>query len=984
MNTGKKPASSENDWLDPGIPRLSVQFLAKPLSKLRHNDKLFTVLSTQQIATLRAANCEVAFDNTTRQLYATDASHYQIVPLAVAFPQNTAQASHVIQAAQACGIAVTPRGAGSGLAGGALGDGIIVDFARYNRQIWDFNPEQRTVRVGAGVVLDQLNQFLRPAGLCFGPEVATSSRATLGGMIANDSSGANTPVYGTTGQHVREIELILADGKVTRIGSHLPSLQQLRHLVEDMVSLNSLLITEQFPRGLLKRWPGYGLARALEQPGNLIPILCGSEGTLAGIFSAEINLVPLPQERGVGLIFFDSVTEAMLAMTTLLDLAPAAIEHIDRPLFDQTLGRREFRAVRRLLDLDNQPCESILLVEFQDAVAEKLAKLETRHLGLRHLMLPKEAEQNLVWAMRKAGLSLLTSRPSSTKPACFIEDTAVRPLDLPAYVQALQNILQTAGVEASFYGHAAAGLLHVRPVLDLHQAEDLQKFRSIADEVAALVKQFNGSLAGEHGVGIARTEYLKSQVGSDIYHLMSEIKQAFDPNNLFNPGKIISDARYKIDTRLRQHSETSHLPLPFEPQLAFAARDGSFAANLEQCNGCGGCLKHTVTMCPTYQATGEEGMSPRGRSNLIRAALEQREIHDPLRGEELSYALENCLGCRACTTECPSNVNLPLLKAELLHARIRRDGLTLQQRLISNVDLLGRLGCKAPGLMNFVFSSRSVRHVFGRFFGIAGERETPRYAHQRFDHWFAKRPAAKPGPRGRVLLWDDTFVRYHQPEVGIAAVAVLEAAGFEVVLPQQRQCCGRPAFSQGHLTEAARLGRHNLALLAAQHELPIIFLEPSCYSMFKEDYRELKLEGAEAIAKRCFLFEEFIEGLLQKHPGALIFNQDAARIVIHTHCHAKATTDSRQVERLMKRLPNRKVHLIDSGCCGMAGAFGMLESKYDLSLKIAQPLIAEIQKQPYGTIVIASGTSCRHQIQQLSTYRTQHLACILAEALGGS
>src|SRR5665213_3532175 len=640
------------------------------------------------MAALNATGGEVSFDNRTRQLYATDASPYQIVPAAVAFPKSPKQAAAFIQAARVTGLPVTPRGAGTGVSGGAVGDGLIVDFARHNQAIWDFDQEKRTVRVGAGVVLDRLNDFLRAEGFCFGPDVATSSRATLGGMIANDSSGAHAAVYGTTGQHVNELELVLCDGKITRIGAHLESLHHQRQLVDDLVALNSLQISERFPPGLLKRWPGYGLARAVEQPGNLIPILCGSEGTLAGIFSAELKVVPLPAERGVGLIFFASVTEAVQAAAELADLSPAAIEHIDRPLFDQTRGQREFQAVRALLDLDAQPCAAILIVEFFAHAQDKLAQMQKRKLGRRQLILKTGREQNLVWAMRKAGLSLLTSCKGAAKPACFVEDSAVRPRDLPAYVAGLQNLMARVGVEASFYGHAAAGLLHVRPVLDLHQPDDLKKFRQIADEVAALVHQFKGSLAGEHGVGIARTEYLKQQVGDELYRVMREIKFAFDPNNLFNPGKIIGDDRYKIDEHLRQDSGRN-LILPFVPHLAFAARDESFAANLEQCNGCGGCLKQAPTMCPTFVATGEEGMSTRGRANLIRAALEMRGSgRDPLLAKELDFALSNCLACKACTNECPSNVNLPLLKAELLHARTKRDGFTLQKRLRSAVDAL--------------------------------------------------------------------------------------------------------------------------------------------------------------------------------------------------------------------------------------------------------------------------------------------------------
>jgi len=932
------------------------------------------------MAALNAANCEVAFDNRTRQLYATDASPYQIVPGAVAFPQNTKQAAAIIQAALVAGLPVTPRGAGTGLSGGAIGDGLIVDFARHNNQIWEFDKERGTVRVGAGVVLDQLNQYLRAEGYCFGPDVATSSRATLGGMIANDSSGAHTPVYGTTGHHVNEIELVMCDGKITRIGAHMDTLHLQRQLLEDLLALNSLQIAERFPPGLLKRWPGYGLARASEQPGNLIPILCGSEGTLAGIFSAELKISPLPVERGVGLIFFASVAEAMQATAELLDLKPAAIEHVDRPLFDQTRGQRDFQAVRALLDLDAQPCAAILIVEFFEHSKDKLAQMQKRKLGLRQLILKNEREQNLVWAMRKAGLSLLTSRKGDAKPACFIEDAAVRPQDLPAYVKGLEDLFARIGVEGSFYGHAAAGLLHVRPVLDLHDANDLVKYRQIAEETSALVAQFKGSIAAEHGVGIARTEFLKEQIGPELYRVMREIKASFDPNNLFNPGKIIGDGRYKIDGNLRMGAGNKIL-LPFEPQLAFAARDESFIGNLEQCNGCGGCRKAPPTMCPTFVATGDEGMSTRGRANLIRAALEIRGSDtDPLHAEELEYALSNCLSCRACTNECPSNVNMALLKAELLYARTKQDGLTLQQRLVSSVDFLGRMGTTFPRLTNLLFRSRSIRHISGKFFGFSGERSLPEYTTERFDRWFQKRAHDTHGQRGRVVLWDDTFTRYHEPNIGMAAVAVLEAAGYYVTLPQQRKCCGRPAFSQGNLDEALKLGGHNLALLA-NDDAPIIFLEPSCYSMFAEDYRELKLPGAADIAARCVLFEDFMENLLRAEPEALRFDHDHGRIAIHSHCHAKALTNTRNAFQLACRLPNRTVTMLEAGCCGMAGAFGMQASKYELSLKIAEPLMEQIKHQPYGTTMVLSGTSCRHQVMHLATVRVKHMAEVMAGAL---
>ena len=930
---------------------------------------------------LNAANCEVAFDNLTRQLYATDASPYQVVPLAVAFPRNVTQASSIIQQAAHAGLAVIPRGAGTGLSGGAIGEGLVVDFARHNREIWDFNKDARTVRVGPGVVLDQLNAFLHPHGFRFGPDVATSSRATLGGMIANDSSGSHTPVYGTTGMHVNELKIVLADGRVASVGKEHDNLQKQRLLMEDLIALNSLQIAERFPPGLLKRWPGYALERASHNPSNLLSILNGSEGTLAAILAAELKIVPLPKERGVGLLFFASVAEAMQATEDLLELQPAAIEHIDRPLFDQTRGQREFQAARDLLELDAKPCEAILIVEFFEHAQERLALLKKKKLGLRQLILQTDAEANFVWSVRKAGLSLLTGCKGSAKPACFIEDAAVRPQDLPAYVTGLEELMARVGVTASYYGHAAAGLLHVRPVLDLHRTEDRQKYRQIADEVSALVSQFKGSLAGEHGVGMARTEFLKEQVGPELYRLMKEIKNSFDPHNVFNPGKIIGDGRYQIDRHLRVNTGRA-VELTFEPTLAFAAKDGSFAGNLEQCNGCGGCLKQTPTMCPTYLATGDESMSTRGRANAIRATLEARGTKQGLNAPELEAALSNCLSCKACTNECPSNVNMALLKAELLHARIKRDGLKLRERFLSDVDLLGKLGCILPRITNFFLKSGAVRHISGKLLGFSPERTLPPFARERFDHWFAKRTSPRHAFRGRVILWDDTFARYHEPEIAIAAVTVLETAGYEVTLIKQRQCCGRPAFSMGNLDAAAKMGRHNLALLQqAGDDAPIIFLEPSCYSMFAEDYRELKLPDADKIARRSILFEEFIGNLLRAEPGALLFNNEAEKLVIHAHCHAKSLANIGYMKQLAEHLPNRNVSLLDSGCCGMAGAFGMTESKYQLSLKVAEPLMQKIKTQPYGTVVVASGTSCRHQIQHLANNRTQHMACILADAL---
>jgi FAD/FMN-containing dehydrogenase/Fe-S oxidoreductase len=947
---------------------------------------------------IKQTGCDVRFDNLTRQLYATDASIYQIEPIGAAFPRSAREASAVIRAAADTGVSVTPRGAGTSLVGNAIGDGLIVDFSRHNRQISDLDVEKQSVRVGAGVVLDQLNDFLRLHGFCFGPDVATSSRATLGGMIANNSSGARCPIYGTTADHVISLEIVMADGRIEKIGPMHESLRGERMKIENLIRARSAEMAERWPPGLVKRWPGYGIERFLRAPDDLTNILAGSEGTLAAVFSAELKISPLPCEKGLGLIFFASVGEAMQATVELLDLKPAAIEHIDRPLLDQTKGQLHFQAARDLLELDAKPCESILLVEFYEDVAERLSILQSRKVGLRTKVLTDPSHMNLVWSVRKSGLSLLTGCIGTAKPVAFIEDAAVRPAQLPQYVHGLQSIIKPLGLEASYYGHAASGLLHVRPVLDLHSATDLKKFRQIADQTSALVRQFKGSLSAEHGVGIARTEYMRNQLGDELLEVMRDIKRAFDPKNLFNPGKIFADGRHKIDNYLRENF-TRQIELPFAPRLAFAFKDRSFIGNLEQCNGCGGCRKDTPIMCPTFIATGDEMMSTRGRANIIRAALELRvNGRDPLQSDELDAALSNCLSCKGCTPECPSNVNLALLKAEMLYARHQRDGLPLRNRIFSSVDLLGRIGCALPRFVNSIVDLAPMRGIMEKALGISAKRSLPHYASERFDRWFEKRRsvaalherrannaalAERHYSRGKVILWDDTFVRYHEPHIGIAAVKVLEALGFGVSLVKNRKCCGRPAFSQGNLDVAAKLGKHNLDLLDdGDQSITILFLEPSCWSMFVDDYRELEIDNAEKIAARCFLFEKFIDDLLDREPDALGFKNGSAAVAIHPHCHAKSIMNPAFMRRLAERLPGRKATLLDTGCCGMAGAFGALAEKYELSIQVAADLLDKIDKQPVGTEIIASGTSCRHQIADLTIAHPKHMAELLAEALG--
>jgi len=466
---------------------------------------------------------------------------------------------------------------------------------------------------------------------------------------------------------------------------------------------------------------------------------------------------------------------------------------------------------------------------------------------------------------------------------------------------------------------------------------------------------------------------------------MRELKHIFDEKNTFNPGKIIADERnYRVDTNLRW-GDGYQLELPFTPVLAFADKDGSFIGNLEQCNGCGGCRKDGPTMCPTYIATGEEIMSTRGRANTIRAVLEHRfDDVDPLACAELDEALSNCLSCKACKKECPSNVDMSLLKAELLHARHQRTGIGLRDRIVSSVEIMNILGCLAPSIANAMLEWKWLRKLMDKTIGFAAQRPLPKFARQRFDKWFAKheRAAEPPVTRGRVLLWDDPFVRYNEPHIGIAAVKVLEAAGFEVVLPKGRKDCGRPAFSVGRLDMAKRLGSHNVALLREQYpEIPVVFLEPSSFAMFTHDYRELRVPNAADVAPRCYLFDQFLFDVLEDDPHALAWKGALGPVVIHAHCHAKALTDTTVQEKLARKIPGAQVKLLDSGCCGMAGQFGALSEKYELSLQVAEPLVRMINERPPGAKVVASGTSCRQQINHLTDAQPLHMAELFALAL---
>jgi len=928
--------------------------------------------------------CEVRWDRLTRELYATDASLYRVEPSAVAFPADSAEAAAAIRAAGEAGLAVTPRGAGTGLAGGALGEGLVLETARRAVSIGPLDRETSTVRVGAGVVLDHLNRFLEPHGLWFGPDVATSSRATLGGMIANDSSGAHAPVYGTTADHVVALEAVLADGAVAWLGAGRDDLPELRQAADAVVSRHAEEIERRLPPGLVKRWPGYGLDRALRAPGDLSRLVAGSEGTLVAVSSAVLRVVPRPRRRDLVVVCFDSVEDALEAAVELLDLEPAAVEHVDRILLDQTRGNPAYRRARGLLGLDEEPCEAALLVELFDDDGGRAAEIARRDPGVRTVVCGDAEERRMVWEVRRAGLSLLTGRPGPRKATTGIEDVCVRPGQLADYVRALRELLEPRGLEASFYGHAGSGLLHVRPALDLDGEHGPEMLATLADEVSDLCRRFRGSFASEHGVGIARTAHLRDHLGAELTAATAELKRCFDPGGRLNPGKIVDTGRYRIDRDLRPDVAGVPLRLPVAETWAYLETGGGFLTNLRQCNGNGACRKSTPVMCPTFVATGEEIMSTRGRASTIRAALEGRfgEPAAALASDELDAALGPCLACKACKSECPTGVDLALLKSDLLWARHRHRGVPLVDRMIAAADTLGRLGSATAPIANRSLRFRPLRRLMERVLGIDAERPLPSYAGDRFDRWFDRRPARSDASRGRVVLWDDTWVRYHEPPIGRAAVRVLEAAGFEVVRPVGRACCGRPAASRGLLDRVQRAAAHNLPLLdRLAPGAPIVFLEPSCFSMFVDEYRQLGVDGADRVASRCTTFERFVVELLDRDPGALPLGAGPSEVAVHAHCHAAALDAADAAVEVARRIPEVRARRLDTGCCGMAGAYGMMREHRELSRKIAAPLLERVASLPPGAELVTAGTSCRHQVEQLAGRLPLHPAELLERAL---
>ncbi|GIX47015.1 MAG: oxidoreductase [Candidatus Tectimicrobiota bacterium] len=938
---------------------------------------------------------EVRFDAFSRMLYSTDASIYQIEPLGVVIPAHADDIVATVQVAAAHGVPVLPRGGGTSLAGQTVGRAVIIDVSPRLNQVLELNPEEQWAWVQPGLVQDQFNAYLRPHGFLFGPDTATSNRATLGGMIGNNSAGARSVIYGKTVDHVLELQVVLADGSTARLQpldkAQLEQKQRAAglegHIYREVVRLVEAHrdeIAERYPR-LMRRVSGYNLDELVKDgPFNLAKLVVGSEGTLAVVTAAKVRIMPRPRATAVLVVHFDDMIRAVEAANTILPFHPSAIELVDHQILNAARAAREFAG--QLPFLQGEP-EAILIVEFYgetaaeaaDKVAQLTACLRRERLGYAYAPALSAQEQAAVWKMRKAGLGLLMGTRDERKPIAFVEDTAVAPEKLPEFLRRFRDIIAAYETHAGYYGHASVGCLHIRPCINLKKQEEIDKMYAMMQDISALVAEFGGAMSGEHGDGLARSWLNEKLFGPRLYQAFREVKRAFDPHNRLNPGKIVDAPAPTENLRYGPW----YRPLAIDTVLDFR-RDGGFATAIEMCNGNGACRKLAEgTMCPSYQATLDEQHSTRGRANALRAILAGHLPPEEFTGKRLYEILDLCLECKACKTECPSNVDMAKLKAEFLCHYYARHGVPLRARLFAGIARWQHWGQKVAPLANWLGGSAVGKWLLQRL-GIAPQRTLPRLARQTFSAWFRRHtPLPQAGRRGQVVLFHDTFAEYNCPEVAQAATQLLEAAGFAVQLVPRR-CCGRPAISKGLLHQARALAQYNVASLApyARRGIPIVGLEPSCLLTLRDDYLDLVPgEEATAVAEKAVTLDEFLYQLQQRGELDLTFTQAPRRLLLHGHCHQKALVGTAPTLAVLRLPPGYEVEEIPSGCCGMAGSFGYEAEHYALSLAIGrQRLFPAVQAADASVTLVANGISCRQQIEHATGRRAYHLAEVLWEA----
>jgi len=947
----------------------------------------------------KRSTAEIKTDLATRILYSTDASIYKMMPLAVVIPKNE---DDVLAAVATCieyGLPVLPRGGGSSLAGQTVGEAVVIDFTKYMDRILEVDASQRRVRVQPGRTLDLLNREMARYGLMIGPDPASSNRAVVGGIIGNNSTGSHSIVYGRLVDHVRSLRVVMADGRDVHFGP-VPwdRIDQLARgdtlearLYRDLIPLlreNAGLIDEKFPK-YWRRSGGYNLDYLRKQLDsdtfNFAPILVGSEGTLSVFLEAELNLVPIPRHKALAILHFDSREEAFRAVPGLLELKPSAVELIDDYLLRLTRSSPAWN--KRLTFIEGDPMV-VYIVEFSGDetswIADRLDALK-RHLDRTGYKNPvvtltdPDAQAN-VWEVRKAGLGLLLSMRGDAKPLPGIEDVAVPPENLADYMADLWRIMQDRGVVAAMYAHASAGCIHVRPILSQKKKEDIDNLIYLVTESARLAKKYGGVPSSEHGDGLARSYLNPEFFGPEIYDLFRKVKGAFDPDNLMNPHKVVDPL--PPDQNLRYGPD--YRTIEIAPVLDWSY-DGGYAQAVEMCNGAGVCRKLDVgTMCPSFQATRDEEFSTRGRANLLRAAL-SGELPGGLDNPDLHEALDLCLGCKACKSECPSSVDMTKLKTEAYAQKYKTSRPPLHAWVFGHIHELSRWGSAFAPLSNWLLDFGPTRRVVQKALHIHPDRSFPPFQRKTFTARFRDHRRERPPTDSarRVVLFVDTFTEYNEPEVGMAAVRVLEAAGARVEITPALSS-GRPALSQGLVPYARKAASQVVdALLPfARAGVPIIGLEPSSLLTIRDDYPDL-LPGDDArlVAKSVLLFDEYLAQLLEEDPRALPLEKKDTRFLVHGHCHQKALVGEEPLFKVLDAIPGAEAESTEAGCCGMAGAFGYDADHYDVSKAIAHDRLIPSIHDHEDAVIVANGTSCRHQIIELTGREPVHLAVALADAL---
>jgi FAD/FMN-containing dehydrogenase/Fe-S oxidoreductase len=943
---------------------------------------------------------EVRFDDMTRVLYSTDASIYEIEPLGVVIPRTTDDVLATVEICASHGVPMLPRGAGTSLCGQAVGRAVVLDMSKYLNRVLEVNAEERWARVQPGVVLDELNAQLHPFGLWFAPDVSPSNRATLGGMIGNNASGARSLVYGRTLEHVREMSVALPDGQTLAVRAlaedelarALASTTRegnLYRTLHRLIDTHRREILARYPK-ILRRVGGYALDEFVNgQPFSLARLLVGSEGTLATTLEAKINLErrPAPTQVALMVVHFRTMFEALESTTEILTTGPTAIELADKYILDLT--RRSLEYARQMTFVQGDPGALLFVEYYGETPGELVAKLDRleahcrrQRIGTAFTRALSPEEQHKIWKIRKAGMALLLGMIGDKKPVAGIEDTAVAPERLAEYLTRLDAIVRSHQVEAAYYGHASVGCIHVRPILDLKRDPEVETLRAIAEQVSALVQEFGGAMSAEHGDGLSRSCWNETLFGPTLYQAFRELKAAFDPQRIMNPGKIVDAPPMTANLRYGGRYQARQLKTFFR-----FGREGGFDRAVEMCNGAAVCKKKLEgTMCPSYMITLEEEHSTRGRANALRAAINGHLPAEALTSPRMYEVFDLCLECKGCKAECPSNVDMAKLKYEFLAQYHAQHGTPLRARLFGHLETVNRLGCACAPLSNWLAQTAPARWIFDRVFGIHRNRQLPPFARETFTRWFARRNGRHgvSGARGPVVLFNDTYMTYNYPELGRAAVKVLEAAGFEVALADKK-CCGRPMISKGLLQKAKENAAYNVDRLApyAEQGIPIVGLEPSCILTFRDEYPDLLDDPRAArLAAGTFLIEEFLLGLHEKERLRLPLRAGAKSVMLHGHCHQKALVGSNPSLQLLRLLPGARVDEIDSGCCGMAGSFGYEKEHYEMSLAIGnRRLFPAIRATDPASEIVAAGVSCRQQIAHGTGRRARHLVEVLADAL---